>query len=80
VKAIADTLEVSRSNLIERLAAERPKRGQYTKSADADLMPLIREIVDEKPTFGYRRVTARLNRQFRDAGQARVNHNASTAS
>ena len=74
MKAIADTLEVSRSNLIERLATKRPKRGPYTKSNDADLMPLIREIVDEKPTFGYRRVTARLNRQLREAGQAGVNH------
>ena len=45
MKAIADTLEVSRSNLIERLATKRPKRGPYTKSNDADLMPLIREIV-----------------------------------
>ena len=37
-------------------------------------MPLIREIIDDKPTYGYRRITARLNRRFREADQGRVNH------
>ena len=60
VKAIADALAVSSSNLMERLADERPKRGSYMNSAAAELMPLIREMIDEKPTYGYRRITARL--------------------
>jgi putative transposase len=74
VKAIADALEVSRSNLIERLANTCVERGPYKKAADAELMPLIRQIVDEKPTYGYRRITALLNRRFRAVGEARVNH------
>ena len=73
MKAIADALEVSRSNLAERLAAERCKRGQYAIAADAELIPLIREIVDERPTYGYRRITAVLNRRLREAGKGRVN-------
>ncbi len=74
MKAVADALDVSRSNLVERLAADRRKRGRYVKAADAELTPLIREIVDERPTYGYRRVTAMLNRRLRKAGQGSVNH------
>ena len=37
-------------------------------------MPLIREIIDDKPTYGYRRITARVNRRFREACRGRVNH------
>jgi hypothetical protein len=46
VNAVADTLEVSRSNLVERLTDDRRKRGRYAKAADAGLIPLIHEIVD----------------------------------
>ena len=38
-------------------------------------IPLIHEIVDERPTYGYRRVTAVLNRRLREAGRRHVNHN-----
>ena len=74
VKAVAEALDVSRSNLVERLSDERPKRARYSMAADAELTPLIREIVDERPTYGYRRVTAFLNRRLCQAGQGRVNH------
>ena len=74
MKAIADTLEVSRSNLIERTKADGAKRGRYSKSDDEYLLPLIRALVDERPTYGYRRITAHLNLKFRAAGQRSVNH------
>jgi hypothetical protein len=35
---------------------------------DADLLPLIRTIVDARPTYGYRRVWALLNRKLRVLG------------
>ena len=35
---------------------------------------MIREIVDARPTYGYRRVTALLNRKLSATGQPRVNH------
>ena len=54
--------------------AERRKRSRYSIGEDADLLPLIRDLVDERPTYGYRRITALLNRQFRKAGKPRVNH------
>lgn len=74
MKAIADTLDVARSNLIERLSERRPKRESYSKTADAELLPLIREVTDKRPTYGYRRVTALLNRRLALLGKARVNH------
>ena len=35
---------------------------------------MIREIVDERPTYGYPQTTAMLNRRLRVLGKARVNH------
>lgn len=73
MKAVAETLGVARSNLIERRAGAAKPRGPYRKAGDADLMPLIRAIVDERPTYGYRRVWALLNRQLRILGKPTVN-------
>ena len=74
MKAIAKTLDVARSNLIERLARQRPERAPYRKTDDSELLPLIKELVDARPTYGYRRITALLNRRFKAADQPRVNH------
>jgi len=35
---------------------------------------MIRELVDAHPTYGYRRMTALLNRRFRTNGEPLVNH------
>ena len=35
---------------------------------------MIRAFVDERPTYGYRRITALLNRKLRSIGHPRVNH------
>jgi putative transposase len=72
--AIAETLDVARSNLIERVAKKRAKRTTYDKADDVRLVPMIRELVDLRPTYGYRRVTALLNRKLVAAGEPRVNH------
>ena len=37
-------------------------------------MELIKGIVQERPTYGYRRMTAVLNRRFRSGSLPRVNH------
>jgi hypothetical protein len=73
VKAIADTLGVARSNLIERRAKPAQPRGPYRKQEDAALLPIIRQIVDERPSYGYRRITALLNRALRAKGEPAVN-------
>lgn len=71
---IAETLGVSRSTLYDRISGQAKSRGSYHKAGDADLLPLIRQIVATRPTYGYRRVTARLNRKRAEMGQSSVNH------
>lgn len=74
MKAVAETLGVARSNLIERLQGRsRPRQG-YHKAEDADLVARIMTLVAARPTYGYRRITALLNRQLRSDGAAAVNH------
>jgi len=75
VKAITQTLGVSRSNQYEQRSGDRrhrPKR--YKKAEDEYYLPLIRTITDERPTYGYRRVTALLNRALVGNAHPRVNH------
>jgi transposase InsO family protein len=74
VKAVADVLGVSRSNVIRRLEEEPKARGRYSKAEDAELLPAIRSLVDERPTYGYRRIGAMLNRVRCSAGLAAINH------
>lgn len=74
MKAVAETLGVARSNLIERLQGRtRPQQG-YHKAEDADLVPKIMALVAARPTYGYRRITAILNRQRRSEGAVPANH------
>ena len=70
MKRIAETLGISRSCLYEK----RKGRGSYQMAQDEKWLPLIREIVDEQPSYGYPRVTTVLNRRLRGLGRARVNH------
>lgn len=49
-------------------------RSSYRKPENDDLLVELRALVDERPTYGYRRLTALLNRARRKAGLASVNH------
>jgi hypothetical protein len=51
VKAIADMLEVSSSNLIDRSLNRRSRRA-YRKADDGELLAAIRPLVDQRPTYG----------------------------
>ena len=74
MKTVANVLEVSRSNLHDRLnGSAKPRRG-YHKAQDAVVLPRIQALVAKRPTYGYRRITALLNRQLRSEGLAAVNH------
>jgi putative transposase len=73
MKAVSDTLMVSRSNLAKRARGSKP-RGKYLKAADAWLLPLVRRICDGRPTFGYRRVGALLNQELAAQARPPVNH------
>ena len=60
--AIAKTLGVSRSNLHDRLNGGTKPRRRYHIVQDAALLPLIERLAAQRPTYGYRRITAVLNR------------------
>jgi putative transposase len=73
VKTIAETLGVARSNLIERRDGTRSKRGPQDRPGDLELSIDIRRLVDQRPTYGYRRIAALLKRERRSGGLAPVN-------
>jgi transposase InsO family protein len=73
VKTIAETLGVARSNLIERRDGVRSKRRPQDRSGDHELSADIRRLVDQRPTYGYRRIAALLKRERRSGELAPVN-------
>ncbi len=74
MKRVADTLGVARSHLADQLRRpERPHRGPYKREGDDELLVAIRAVTDARPTYGYRRVTALLNRARRSSGEPSVN-------
>jgi transposase InsO family protein len=74
MKAVADALEVARSHLYEKVRRLAKPRGSYRKLDDGDLLPLIHRLVDERPTYGYRRITALANRELVKTGKPMANH------
>ena len=74
MSAVAETLGVSRSNLHDRVSGKTKPRRRYHKAQDAALLPLIERLLTARPTYGYRRITAVLNRQLRSEGLAPANH------
>jgi transposase InsO family protein len=79
VKAIARTLGVSRSNLLEHLRGrvEEPASSETVAPVDSveiqAILSDVRMLVSKRPSYGYRRVTALLNRLRKGGGQPRVN-------
>jgi transposase InsO family protein len=75
MKMIADTLEVSRSQQYEKKRKDEvsPRNCYYKRKDDDEYLLLIRQITDGRPTYGYRRVTAVINRHLTQQGRARVN-------
>ena len=79
MKAIARALGVSRSNLLEQLRERpRPEPAQdpspVTESAENEaILSEVRGLVSERASYGYRRITALLNRARTRRGEPRVN-------
>ncbi|RWI34133.1 MAG: hypothetical protein EOR30_29825 [Mesorhizobium sp.] len=74
MSAIARTLGVSRSNVIDRSSKPSKPRGPYRKPEDvAAPLAELHSTIAQRPTYGYRRVTALLNRQRRKDGRPMVN-------
>jgi putative transposase len=73
MRLIAETLEVSRSNLLEQLK-EKPEAPVKYSYSDSVIVEEIKEIAKSRPTYGYRRMTAIMNRELRKAGLKTINH------
>jgi putative transposase len=74
MKAVAETLGVARSHLHEKVRRPAKPRANYSKAGDETLLPLIRRLVDERPTYGYRRITALAKRALAKQSAPSVNH------
>lgn len=73
MSVVAETIGVSRSQLHARTNGASKPRGRYRKADDADLLPALCRLVDQRPTYGYRRITALLNRERGAAGLKPIN-------
>jgi hypothetical protein len=77
-RLIANALGISRSNLINRLSEGctmyklLSKPLPNLKAANINLLNEIKEILKERPSYGYRRVTALLNAMRYKQGVSRV--------
>ena len=69
--AIAAALKVSRPHLATSSKREAKPRFKYLNPQDRELVERIKKEANSRPTYGYRRMTARLNRQ---PGADVVNH------
>ena len=79
MKAVAEVIGVSRSNLIERLRDRPKKRLGRPPLPDDELVADIKAVIAELPTYGYRRVHAILRRQVWPLVATRPITNGSTA-
>jgi len=70
MKPVAETLGISRSHLSATAHGVRRERAAYVREGDSAVLNRIRDVVRERPSYGYRRVTARLNRELSE----RINH------
>lgn len=52
----------------------KPRSSRAKQEDDNILLPYIQKTINERASYGYRRVTALLNRQLSKEGKAKVNH------
>lgn len=72
--ALGTTLGVYRSKMYDRLNGGAKPRRSRRKAQDAAVLPCTQAFVAKRPTYGYRRITALLNRELRTQGLPTVNH------
>lgn len=72
MKRVSDALSISRSHLVLSLKARSPRVAPRERPGDVELVAEIRALIAKRPTYGYRRVTALLNRSRAEG--LRVNH------
>ena len=75
VKAVAETMGVSRTHQYETLKTGRGGgRHFYRRAGDDIYLFLIRKIMGARPTYGYRRVTALMNRELTPDDRGKVKY------
>jgi putative transposase len=74
LRAVAGALGVARSQLLVRVRGGPAQRRPRTTTGDDELVADIRAVVDARVTYGYRRVTALVNRGRSAQGRTPVNH------
>lgn len=75
MRPVCRALGVARSSLVKRVNKKnQPRAEHYKKEEDEELLPLIRKIVDKRPSYGYRRVQAVLNGRLKAEERPSVNH------
>ena len=78
MKVICDSLDVSRSHLHESLGREpvvtKKRRRKLQQISDEDILQHIRALVAQRPSYGYRRACAVINRTLAADGLPKANH------
>jgi putative transposase len=59
---------------MEKLKRMKNRITRYSPQEDESLLPYIREIADQRGSYGYRRITTLLNHRLRMEGKNKVNH------
>ena len=68
MKRVCQAMEVSRSNVYEQLTKDQTARKKKRDdSRDREILSVIRQLTDERPTYGYRRITALLRKRLNQA-------------
>lgn len=67
-------LGVARSNIMEKFKKMKKHITRYNPEEDQALFPYIREIADQRASYGYRRITTLLNHKLIKEGKNKVNH------
>jgi hypothetical protein len=59
-----------RSNLAEAARRQRRPRQTYRKAGDAELLAALHRLVNQRPTYGYRRLARIIHEQESSSGLA----------
>ena len=74
MKAVCETIGVSRSNIAERARGRAAVRRGRPPQPDGELVAAIEEVIGKLPTYGNRRVHAILRRQACVESRPAPNH------
>lgn len=73
MRAVARALNVSRSNLIDKINERKPERSKRElKAADQEVLEEIKQLLKERPSYGYKRLTSLLKSKSKNVNHKRV--------